>query len=60
MLDQGDGERGRFAGTGLGAAQQIAALQQVRYALCLYGRGMRVAFLLKGFKNGLDQSEPVK
>jgi hypothetical protein len=59
-LDQGDGESGGLAGAGLGTAQQVAAFQQVRNALGLDGRGRGVAFGLKGLKDGLDQSEPVK
>jgi hypothetical protein len=55
-----NGERGRLAGAGLGATQQVAMLQQVRNALFLDGRGVRVAFFVEGLQDGLDQSELVK
>ena len=60
VLDDGNGEGSGFAGAGLRHAEQVAAFQQVGNALGLDGRGRGVAFLLKGFQDGLDETELVK
>jgi hypothetical protein len=48
FLQDGDGEGGRFAGAGLCATQQVAALDQVRDGLFLDRGRVGVAFGLEG------------
>ena len=54
-VQHGQGEGGRFAGTGLGAAQQVMTGQYQGNGLGLNGRGRFIALLEHSFQDGRSQ-----
>ena len=55
QLQHRDGKSRRFAGTRLGDAEQVAAVQDYRDGLLLDGRRLGVPFFGQGFGDGLYQ-----
>ena len=57
QLQHGQGKGGGFAGSGLGAAQQVPALQHRRNGLGLNGRRLGVALLFHGAQKGAGKGK---
>lgn len=60
FLPNGDGEGGGFSGRSARNPGKVAAFDQMRNGLRLDRRRLGVAFLLKGFQNGLDEPQVVQ
>lgn len=56
-VDERERKRCRFSGAGLGTAEEIAALDHMRYRFFLNGGGLVVAFVAEAAKEGIGEPE---